>query len=89
MCKNEWRDSVITSSNYGGVIILSQPPMNPELKKFLYIFGVSIGLALLLTALAYFLVGIGVIKSIPSSVIWSIVMFSIGTGILAGVNRIR
>ncbi|MDJ0733027.1 MAG: hypothetical protein QNJ47_02910 [Nostocaceae cyanobacterium] len=74
---------------YRGVTILNQPPTNPELKKFLYIFGVSIGLALLLTALVYFLLGIGVIKSIPSSVIWSIVMFSIGAGILSGVNRGR
>ena len=48
--------------------------------------GVSIGLALLLTALIYLLLGIGVIKGIPTYIVWAIVLFSIGVGILSGVT---
>lgn len=67
---------------------VNQSP-NPESKTFLYIIGVSIGLALLLTALVYLLLGIGVIKGIPTYVIWAIVLFSIGAGILSGVTMRR
>ncbi|MEA5580631.1 hypothetical protein VB620_04655 [Nodularia harveyana UHCC-0300] len=65
---------------------MSQPP-NSEIRRFLYIFGVSIGLALLLTAIIYLLLGIGVIDGIPTYIIWAIVLFSIGAGILSGVSR--
>lgn len=76
----------------GGAISVNQPPNqppNPESRTFLYIIGVSIGLALLLTAFVYLLLGIGVIKGIPTYVIWAIVLFSIGTGILSGVTMRR
>ncbi|WP_414530130.1 hypothetical protein [Nodularia chucula] len=67
---------------------MNQPP-NPEIRRFLYIFGVSIGMALLLTAIIYLLLGIGVINAIPTYVIWAIVLFSIGAGILSGVGGRR
>ncbi|WP_315788756.1 hypothetical protein [Fischerella sp. JS2] len=65
---------------------MSQSP-NPETRKFLYIIGVSVGLALSLTALIYLLLGMGIIKSISTYVIWAIILFSIGAGILSGVSR--
>ncbi|MBW4431997.1 MAG: hypothetical protein KME28_09775 [Pelatocladus maniniholoensis HA4357-MV3] len=65
---------------------MSQSP-NPQAKKLLYIIGVSVGLALLSTALIYLLLGIGIIKSISTYVIWAIILFSIGAGILSGVSR--
>ncbi|MDM9381939.1 hypothetical protein QUB80_14635 [Chlorogloeopsis sp. ULAP01] len=65
---------------------MSQSP-NPETRRFLYIMGVSVGLALLLTAIVYFLLGIGVIKSIPTYIVWAIILFSIGAGILSGAGR--
>jgi hypothetical protein len=71
-----------------GVIFMSQSP-NPQAKRLLYIVGVALGLALLLTALIYFLLGIGVIKSISTYVIWAIILFSIGAGILSGVGTRR
>lgn len=64
---------------------MNQSP-NPQTKKFLYIVGVALGLALLLTALIYFLLGIGLIKSISTYVVWAIVLFSIGAGILSGMR---
>ncbi len=65
---------------------MNQPPNNQNSKIFLYVIGVSIGLALLLTALIYLLLGIGVIKGIPTYIVWAIVLFSIGVGILSGVT---
>ncbi|MCG6135912.1 MAG: hypothetical protein MET45_14855 [Nostoc sp. LLA-1] len=85
ICKNEWRNSVMTHTHEQGIIFVKQSP-NPEMRRLLYIFGVSIGLALLLTALIYLLLGIGLLKSIPTYVIWAIILFSIGAGILSGMN---
>ncbi|MFN6566480.1 hypothetical protein A6770_03055 [Nostoc minutum NIES-26] len=64
---------------------MSQSP-NPQARKLLYIVGVALGLALLLTALIYFLLGIGVIKSVSTYVVWAIILFSIGAGLLSGVG---
>ncbi len=88
ICKNEWRDSGITYTHEQGVIFVNQTP-NPEIRRLLYILGVSIGLALLLTAIIYLLLGIGVLSAIPTYVIWAIVLFSIGAGILSGVGGRR
>ncbi|BAZ69088.1 hypothetical protein NIES4106_38570 [Fischerella sp. NIES-4106] len=77
---------IIDSVLKRGVIFVSQSP-NPQAKKLLYIIGVSVGLALLSTALIYLLLGIGIIKSISTYVIWAIILFSIGAGILSGVSR--
>ncbi|MBW4557738.1 MAG: hypothetical protein KME59_17740 [Trichormus sp. ATA11-4-KO1] len=67
---------------------MNQPP-NPETRRFLYIVGVAVGLAFLMTALVYFLLGIGVIKAISTYVVWAIILFSIGAGILSGVGTRR
>ncbi|WP_227788695.1 MULTISPECIES: hypothetical protein [unclassified Nodularia (in: cyanobacteria)] len=88
ICKNEWRDSGITYNHHEGMVFVNQRP-NPAIRRLLYIFGVSIGLALLLTALIYLLLGIGVLKGIPTYVIWAIILFSIGAGILSGVGSRR
>ncbi|NER32035.1 MAG: hypothetical protein F6J89_31625, partial [Symploca sp. SIO1C4] len=64
----------------------NQPP-DPGLRTFLYIMGVSTGVGLLLAALVLLLQGIGVIQKVADTIIWAIVLFSLGLGILMGLNR--
>ncbi len=52
---------------------------------FLYIFGTL----LVVTAVVVLLQGLGILQSIPSYVIWALVLFSVGSGILAALNRSR
>ncbi|MEQ8756813.1 hypothetical protein [Coleofasciculus sp. G1-WW12-02] len=64
---------------------MNQSP-NEGTKTFLYIVGISLGVGLLLAAFVLLLTGVGVIKQIPSAVVWAIVLFSIGIGILSGIS---
>ncbi|NEO97626.1 MAG: hypothetical protein F6K58_02725 [Symploca sp. SIO2E9] len=66
----------------------NQPP-DPGLRTFLYIMGVSTGVGLLLAALVLLLQGIGVIEGVSTYIIWAIVLFSLGLGILMGLSRSR
>lgn len=50
---------------------------------FLYIFGIL----LVITAVVVLLQGLGILSTIPSYVIWALVLFSIGSGILAALDR--
>lgn len=50
---------------------------------FLYIFGIL----LIVTAIVVLLQGLGILGTIPGYVIWALVLFSIGSGILAALDR--
>lgn len=50
---------------------------------FLYIFGIL----LVITAVVVLLQGLGILSTIPGYVIWALVLFSIGSGILAALDR--
>ncbi|MBD2312562.1 hypothetical protein H6G20_12900 [Desertifilum sp. FACHB-1129] len=52
---------------------------------FLYIFGIS----LLVTAVIVVLRGTGVVGWIPGYVIWALVLFSIGAGVLAALKNLN
>lgn len=52
---------------------------------FLYIFGIL----LVITAVVVLLQGLGILQSVPNYVIGALVLFSIGAGILAALNRSR
>lgn len=67
---------------------MSQQP-NQGLTVFLYIVGISVGIALLLAAVVLLLIGIGVIQQIPTPVIWALGLFAVGIGILAGIGMRR
>jgi len=64
---------------------VNQSP-NEGTKTFLYIVGIALGVGLLLAAFVLLLTGLGVIQQIPSAVVWAIVLFSIGIGILSGLT---
>lgn len=66
----------------------NQPP-DPGLRTFLYIMGVSTGVGLLLAALVLLLQGIGLISAVSPYIIWAIVLFSLGLGILMGLSKSR
>lgn len=76
-----------------GVVVVNQPPNqqppNQGARIFLYIIGIAVGLALVLTAFVYLLQLVRVIKAIPENLVWIIILFSIGVGILSGVTMMR
>jgi hypothetical protein len=47
------------------------------------------GIALVVTAIILVLRGTGVLKQIPEYLIWAIVLFTIGAGILGGIRSLR
>jgi len=47
------------------------------------------GIALVITAIILVLRGTGVLKQIPDYLIWAIVLFTIGAGILGGLKSTR
>ncbi len=47
------------------------------------------GIALVITAIIVVLRGTGVLQQIPDYVIWAIVLFTIGAGILGGLRSMR
>jgi|GEM_PF-892858 hypothetical protein len=47
------------------------------------------GVALVITAIILVLRGTGVLQQIPPYVIWAIVLFTIGVGILGGIRSTR
>ena len=47
------------------------------------------GMALVVTAVILVLKGTGVLKQIPEYLIWAIVLFTIGAGILGGLRSMR
>lgn len=67
---------------------MNQSP-NEETKVFLYIIGIALGVGLLLAAFVLLLLGIGVIQQVPTYIIWAIVLFAIGIGILGGISMRR
>lgn len=67
---------------------MNQPP-NQGSTVILYIFGISAGIGLLLAAIVVFLRAINAIPEVSSLVIWSIILFSIGVGILTGLSMRR
>lgn len=77
-------NAVILQSSVGALVV-NQPP-NQGSTVFLYIVGISVGIGLLLTAVVVLLLGIGIIKQVPVYVIWAIVLFAIGVGILSGIS---
>lgn len=48
-----------------------------------------IGIMLVLTAILILLKGLGLLATLPNEVIWAIVLFSIGVGILGGIRTNR
>ncbi len=67
---------------------MNRPP-NQGSTVILYIFGISLGIGLLLAAIVVFLRAIGTISEVSSLIIWSIILFSIGVGILTGLSMRR
>ena len=67
---------------------MSQSP-NQGSKTVLYIIGISVGLGLLFSAFVFLLLGTGIIKQVPQYIIWAIILFSVGIGILSGVTMSR
>jgi hypothetical protein len=47
------------------------------------------GIALVMTAIIVVLRGTGVLQQIPDYVIWAIILFTIGAGILGGLRSMR
>jgi hypothetical protein len=47
------------------------------------------GIALVVTAIILVLRGTGILKQIPEYLIWAIVLFTIGAGILGGIRSLR
>jgi hypothetical protein len=47
------------------------------------------GIALVITAIILVLRGTGVLKQVPDYLIWAIVLFTIGAGILGGLKSTR
>ena len=47
------------------------------------------GIALVITAIILVLRGTGVLKQIPEYLIWALVLFTIGAGILGGLRSMR
>ena len=47
------------------------------------------GIALVITAIILVLKGTGILKQIPEYLIWAIVLFTIGAGILGGLRSTR
>jgi hypothetical protein len=47
------------------------------------------GIALVVTAIILVLRGTGVLKQIPEYLIWAIILFTIGAGILGGIRSLR
>lgn len=47
------------------------------------------GVALVITAIIVVLNGTGVLKQVPSYLIWALVLFTLGAGILGGINSLR
>ncbi|MBE9125695.1 MULTISPECIES: hypothetical protein [unclassified Coleofasciculus] len=64
---------------------MNQPP-DQGTKVFLYIVGIALGVGLLLAAFVLLLLGLGVVKQIPIYIIWAIILFAIGLGILGGIS---
>ncbi len=64
---------------------MNRPP-NQGSTIFLYMIGIAIGIGLLLTAVVVLLLGAGIIPQIPNYVIWAIVLFAVGVGILSGIS---
>lgn len=62
-------------------------PSNPKTGTaiVLYIFGI----ALVITAVIVLLKGAGVLAFIPSYVIWALVLLTIGSGIIGGLNNLK
>ncbi|PSO51837.1 MAG: hypothetical protein BRC40_14610 [Cyanobacteria bacterium QH_8_48_120] len=58
---------------------------NPAVTILLYILGIG----LVVTAALLVLKGTGLISVIPEAIIWAIALFSIGSGILAGIGSLR
>jgi hypothetical protein len=81
-----WGDEQFIVSKPG--ISMNRPP-NQGSTVILYIFGISLGIGLLLAAIVVFLRAIGTISEVSSLIIWSIILFSIGVGILTGLSMRR
>jgi hypothetical protein len=47
------------------------------------------GIALVITAIILVLRGTGVLRQVPDYLIWAIVLFTIGAGILGGIRSTR
>jgi len=47
-----------------------------------------VGIGLIITAAVIILKGIGILGSIPPFVIWALVLFTVGAGILAAINNL-
>jgi amino acid transporter len=60
-------------------------PPNQGITILLYIAGI----ALVITAIILVLRGTGVLKQVPDYLIWAIVLFTIGAGILGGLKSTR
>lgn len=60
-------------------------PPNQGTTILLYIAGI----ALVITAIILVLKGTGVLKQVPDYLIWAIVLFTIGAGILGGLKSTR
>lgn len=80
LCENECRDSFIIS----GAIIVNRTP-NQGITILLYI----VGIALVIAALIVVLKGAGVLTQIPNYVIWGLILFAVGAGIISGINSMR
>jgi hypothetical protein len=48
-----------------------------------------VGIALVIAAVLVVLKGAGVLKQIPDYVIWALILFAVGAGILSGINSMR
>ncbi|MEW5857766.1 MAG: hypothetical protein AB1861_10365 [Cyanobacteriota bacterium] len=62
---------------------MSRSP-NPGTAILLYIAGI----ALVITAIIVVLKGSGVLKQLPDYVIWALVLFTLGAGILGGIRSL-
>ncbi len=63
---------------------MNQPPPSRALIAF-YIFATILSI----TILVYLLRGFGILGFIPGAVIWVLILLSIATGIISGVQRTR
>ena len=60
-------------------------PPNQSTTILLYIAGI----AFVITAIVLVLRGTGVLKQIPEYLIWALILFTIGAGILGGLRSMR
>lgn len=60
-------------------------PPRSDVLTFAYIFSITLAI----TIVVYLLRGFGILTFLPGGIIWLLILLSIGTGVLYGVQRTK